>query len=263
MDKRPAVLVTRPAGQAGALCASLEQAGFSACSQPMLELVALATADDLQQQVLAGLDQYQHIIFISGNAVDFGMGWIRSAWPALPDGPAWYAIGDVTAKRLQENDVAAVNTASGMTSESLLQHPALRGVDRQRVLIVKGEGGRAKLGEELSARGAFVEELNCYRRQCPVMASGELMQKLESWNIGLVLVSSGEGLSNMLTLISPPETLKLLSMPVIVPSERVASLAHERGFTTVHRAANASDFAMLSAVQTWWRERERALESKE
>ena len=93
MENKPTVLVTRPAGQASGLCSALEQLGYDAFSQPMLELVALEQPIDGQQQHISGLDQYQHIIFISGNAVHFGMAWIGPSWPSLPAGPRWHRCG--------------------------------------------------------------------------------------------------------------------------------------------------------------------------
>ncbi len=81
MAPKPAVLITRPAGQTRALCAGLKSLGFLSHSQPMLELVPLEVLGSAQNQCLVRLDQYQHVIFISGNAVNFGMKWIVEAWP--------------------------------------------------------------------------------------------------------------------------------------------------------------------------------------
>jgi uroporphyrinogen-III synthase len=253
MEAKPAVLVTRPAGQAAGLCSALEQLGYDAFSHPMLELVALERPDEPQQRHISGLDRYQHIIFISGNAVHFGMAWIGPSWPSLPAGPRWHAIGDSTARQLRKYGVQAVNSPAGMSTESLLADPALQDVGGQRVLIVKGRGGRVRLRAELLARGAGVDELPCYLRQCPEMAPGALAKRLADWRIGLILISSGEGLGNMLTLLSPQESSKLMAVPIIVPSGRVAEMATDRGFATVHTAANASDAAVLRAVENWWR----------
>ena len=251
MGDKPAVLVTRPAGQATGLCSDLEARGYRARSQPLLDLVPLDNLGE-QQQRIVDLDRYQHIIFVSGNAVDFAMSWIQASWSTLPEGPTWYAIGEATRKRLLKCGLSTVESATGMSTESLLQHAALQNVSDQRVLIVKGEGGRTRLHEELTTRGASVEELCCYRRQIPSMGEGELSDKLAHWLPGLILISSGEGLANMLTLLSPQESRKLLGVPLIAPSTRVAKLARGSGFSTVLAAENASDAAMLQAVEDWW-----------
>lgn len=253
MAPKPAVLITRPAGQTQALCAGLKSLGFLSHSQPMLELVPLEVLGSAQNQCLARLDQYQHVIFISGNAVNFGMKWILEVWPELP-AINWYAIGSATAERLRESGVSHVHSSARMTSESLLAGPELEQVAKHRVLLVKGFGGRVSLRDHLLARGAIVDEFNCYTRMCPGLAPGEMAKKLNQWAPGLVLISSGEGFANMLSLLSPLESSKLAVVPLIVPSERVAQLAKERGFADVHCAANASDAAMLEAVKIWWQE---------
>jgi uroporphyrinogen-III synthase len=253
MAPKPAVLITRPAGQTQALCAGLKSLGFLAHSQPMLELVPLNVLGSAQAECLANLDQYQHVIFISGNAVNFGMKWIVEAWPELP-AVTWYAIGSATKERLRGSGVPHVHSSTRMTSESLLADPELVHVAKHRVLIVKGFGGRTSLRDELLARGAIVDEFNCYTRLCPKLAPGEMATKLIQWAPGLVLISSGEGFANMLSLLSPLESSKLVVLPLIVPSERIALLAKKQGFAEVHCAANASDAAMLEAVKLWWHE---------
>jgi uroporphyrinogen-III synthase len=245
------VLVTRPAGQAQGLCAMLEAAGYRTYHQPLLELQALPELPAPQRQWVLELDRYQHIVFISGNAVHFGMACIEDYWPQLPVGLTWYAIGESTAAQLASRGVAAVTPGAAMTSEGLLAVEQLQSVTGQRILIVKGEGGRATLREELTRRGARVEELACYRRCAPDLAPGELAARLGGWHIEVALISSGEGLSNLLALLSVPETTKFKDISLIVPSQRVAAMAHEAGFEQVATAANASDGAMLRALQEW------------
>ncbi|MFK8048668.1 MAG: uroporphyrinogen-III synthase [Halioglobus sp.] len=251
MGHKPVVLVTRPEGQASSLCDQLRHLGFEPRSEPMLELASLESLSEAAIRSINQLDQYDHIIFISGNAVRFGMHWIRPLWPKLPAGPNWFAVGDATAKQLQEQGVPAMGGGPQMTSESLLAHPILQQVAGQAVLIVKGEGGRVSLREELSKRGAEVDDMCCYRRKSPVLATGELAGKLSLWQPQVVLISSGEALENMLALLSPQESTKLTVLPLIVPSARVARIATNRGFTNVRSAANASDAAMLQVAQEW------------
>nr|MBP6683708.1 uroporphyrinogen-III synthase [Halioglobus sp.] len=242
------VLVTRPAGQGDELCAALEGAGFSVHSLPLLQLLPLAELDPVQRQRVLDLDHFSHIIFVSGNAVRLGMAWIEACWPQLPLGLHWYAVGEATAGELSAHGVSVLSPATEMTSEGLLALPQLQAVAGQRVLIVKGEGGRATLADSLGRRGARVEELACYRRIPPDLASGELAQKLSQWAIGVVLISSGEGLANLLALLSPAETTKFADITLLVPSPRVAQMARAAGFSRVITAENASDSAMLRAL---------------
>ena len=67
----------------------------------------------------------------------------------------------------------------------------------------------------------------------------------------MILVSSGEGLANLLTLLSAEETTKFRDMRLVVPSERVEELARRAGFSRVATAASAADEAMLTALDQW------------
>lgn len=251
MAASPAVLVTRPSGQQRQLSAAVASAGYAVHCLPLLELQALEQLGAEQRALILDLDHYQHVIFISGNAVRFGMHWIEDFWPQLPVGLNWYAIGDATAALLAERGIQALAPASPMTSEALLALPQLQEVAAQRVLIVKGEGGRDTLAQALEQRGARLAELACYRRRCPAMKPGEVAQKLSSWQIGLAMISSGEGLVNLLALLSPAETTKFRHITLLVPSDRVAAQARQAGFEQVLTAENASDGAMLQALHNW------------
>jgi uroporphyrinogen-III synthase len=243
------VLVTRPAGQCAALCKAVEAAGYEAHYQPLLELQPLAQLPPSERQMLLDLDRYQHVIFVSGNAVHFGMACIGDYWPQLPVGLAWYAIGDATAGLLRDIGVEAITPGAVMTSEGLLSVSGLQAVRYERILIVKGRGGRSALREALERRGATVDELPCYQRSCPELPAGELADRLAKWAIDWVLISSGEGLSNLQSLLRSSETTKFNDIGLIVPSERVARMAREAGFGRIVMAENASDVAMLLALE--------------
>lgn len=245
---RPCVLVTRPAGPAAdALCAAVCDAGYPAVAQPLLEVEALAELPARSRSMVMDLDQYARVIFISSNAVRFGMQRLQDYWPQLPLGIEWYAVGAATGRLLDEYGLRA-HTPVDMTSEGLLRLPGLRDVAGLRVLIVKGQGGRDALRRELARRGARVDELACYRRRCPELAAGALARTLREASVGVILLSSGEGLHNLLQLLSPTETSNFNKMRLVVPSKRVARQATDAGFERVVTADNASDAAMLRAL---------------
>ncbi len=248
------ILVTRPAGDASdLLCAALKSDGYEVFSQPLLVLQGLPQLTVAQCQMVLHLDRYQHVIFISSNAVNFGMALIEDHWSKLPIDLNWYAIGAATAAKLGRFGVFAFTPGSVMTSEGLLSLPLLQNVRDQRVLIVKGQGGRDTLAQELTRRGALVDELCCYSRGLPQMPAGELAANLSQWCIDVIMITSGEGLSNLQVLLTPAETTKLRRISLIVPSQRVANMAQSAGFDQVVTAENASDLAMLRALKEWRR----------
>lgn len=246
------VLVTRPAGQEVPLCAALQKLGYKVCHQPLIELQALDDIGPAARSMIEQLERYQHIIFISANAVRFGMDYLADYWPQWPLGGYWYSVGSGTARALAHWDVTALTPAAGeMTSEGLLRLPSLSVLAGQRVLIVKGEGGRDLLHKQMEQLGAQVDQLVCYRRLPVVLAPGELAVRLRQWQVNAILLSSGQGLDSLLTLISREESTNLGEITLLVPSQRVAAQARAAGFERLLVADNASDGAMLQAMERW------------
>jgi uroporphyrinogen-III synthase len=215
-------------------------------------LLPLDEPDASGRQCLLHLDGYSHVIFISANAVRFGLDWIDSYWPQLPTGLHWYAIGERTASMLSTRGLEPLTPGDEMTSEGLLAVPALQEVRGQRVLIVRGVGGRETLRETLEARGAHVDGLACYRRQPVPLQGGVLNALLEDEQVALVLLSSGEGLAHLTALLPHGETTKLQELAVVVPSQRVAESARSLGWQHVLVAGNATDDAMVEAARAWF-----------
>ena len=245
------VLITRPAGQGAGLARRLAEAGFQVTHEPMLELKALDGPSAEQRGLLLRLDEYQHIIFVSANAIRFGMDWIGDYWPQLPVGLNWYTVGEASAKLLADFGVEVKTPAVDMSSEGLLALPELAAPTGERVLIVRGEGGRTTLAETLGERGAAVDSLCCYRRQAPELPRGYLDGLLQEWRIEIVCLSSGEGLANFLTLLSPEESTKLRDTWILLPSERVGEQARAAGLERLIVAGNASDDSVCQALARW------------
>ena len=80
------------------------------------------------------------------------------------------AIGQGTVRALAAHGVhGCIAPEQRFDSEALLALPELQAerVAGQRVLILRGDGGRELLAETLSARGALVDLVSCYRRLPP------------------------------------------------------------------------------------------------
>src|SRR3989338_2621030 len=187
------VLVTRPAAQAQSLAQRIEQAGGEAIRFPTLEIAAARDVATLER-VLAGIAHFDLAVFISPNAVAHGLAHLKMHG-GLPARLTIAAIGRSTARALTEagivNPITPVDgsdpaTAPGValpppsleSSEALLARPELQQVAGKRVVIFRGEGGRALLGDTLRARGAQVEYAECYRRVRPNTDAAPLSARL-------------------------------------------------------------------------------------
>jgi len=247
--------VTRPEHQAQSLITQLRAAGAEPIPLPLLKILPISEADpeyhQVKQQIL-DLDLFQHVIFISPNAVHFGYEWIDQYWPQLPLGVQWLAIGKQSSALLNNYGIDAYHSPLGYDSEALLASPALQQVTGDNILIMRGQGGREKLATELRARGAEVSYAELYRRECPEYTAAEIAEVLTSQPLDAVLISSGAGLDNLLSLMQRPDKQlradSLLSCHLIVPSERIKRAAQAAGFNRVTTASGPDDQAMIAAL---------------
>lgn len=252
------VLVTRPAHQAEAFCALLEQAGATAIHFPAL---AIGPAPDPRAvaQLAADLGRFDLVIFISANAVQRGLPLLCPAghWPT---GTAIAAVGSRTASELEARGRHVdLVPASGHNTEALLALPRLRDMAGRRVLIVRGDGGREALAGELRARGAEVAYAEVYRRMLPALDAAPLLQRWQAGGLDLVTVTSAQILRNLYQLLGPAGLALLQSAPLVLASENVRQVALElgcRGPLVV--AEDATDAAMLAALRRWRHPHEEA-----
>ena len=250
------VLVTRPAHQAKPFINMLETLGATAIPFPVIEIAPPDHPEGVVEQ-LKQLNDYQLIIFISANAVEYGLKFVEQAGKSI-DCPI-AAIGKRTAEKLQQHGQAvSIQSSSGYNTEALLQHPQLQetAIAGNKVLIFRGTAGRELLADSLRSRGAQVDYAEVYQRKQPEADSHKLETEWTSNSLQIVTVTSNEALKNLYHMLDKTMRDWLLNTPLVVPSQRCAELAHELGFKQqIVQAANATDEAMLEAIQHWSKNR--------
>jgi uroporphyrinogen-III synthase len=248
------VLVTRPAHQADHFINLLQQAGARAYALPAIAIQALTISDELKQHLLQS-SRYQIVIFISANAVQWGIPHLKKC-----SGPQIAAIGEGSARALATQGWHVDLVAdSGFTSEDFLALPALQAgsLTGKHILIVRGEGGREFLGETLQSRGAVVEYAQVYRR-CQPQVDTQWLAPLWQQDIQVVCVTSNESLENLYHMLKPYRD-QLLHTTLLVPGARAYQLAQSLGFTNIIQAASASDNNMLQRIIQWHSQPQQAL----
>lgn len=257
------IVVTRPLAQAAPWAAHLQALNAKVSLISLMDIAPVQ--DEVQIRAIKNrildFDQYNKAIFVSQNAVEYGFHWIENYWPQLPMGVSFLAVGETTANLLQKRGAPVTDLASAqagaMTSETLLQSPALHAVAGEKILIFRGCGGRTHLGDELASRGAKVDYCELYARQLPFDAAEQFAQLLRSDSLQMlsakviVTLYSGEALANLNEIMkqftSNEQTL-LQSLIVLVPSARIKEQAIELGFNRVFAAENATEARMLQRL---------------
>ncbi|MDD5299536.1 MAG: uroporphyrinogen-III synthase [Gallionella sp.] len=240
------IAVTRPREQAAQLARSIEQAGGIPLLFPLLDIAPVQEQQALHEQ-LSRLAQFDLTIFISPNAVQYGMAAIRAAG-GLPRATRVATIGQGSAKALHELGIAdVIAPAERFDSEGLLALPELQDVAGWRVLILRGDGGRELLGDTLRARGATVEYAACYRRSKPQQDVAALLEAAPD----ALTVTSSEALEHLWQMQGGgAQRDSLCGIPLFVPHERIAGLARRQGWRQV-LLTGAGDDGLLSALIAW------------
>jgi len=240
------VIVTRPARQAAGIAQALHALGATPIIVPAI--VILPPADRAALDAAhASLRRYDIAIFISANAVEYGVPDPRQWPPAL----AVFAPGPGTAAALVAAGVANPTIPdTTFDSEGLLALPALTAVTGKRVLIFRGEGGRTVLGDTLRARGATVDYVDCYRRAAPQSGTDGLAAMLREHRADALTLTSSEGLDNLCALLDPQALRVLQALPTFVPHPRIAEHARGKGFAAI--ATGASDAGLIAGLLEWF-----------
>ena len=248
------VLVTRPAGQAEGLCRLIAAAGGEPVTAPLLEIAPCAEPAG----ALAALhhpDGWDWLIFVSANAV---RGAVALGWNG--GGPARIAaIGEATAAALLKAGVRVdLEPCPPFNSEALLADPRFtlglrspkNAAGGQRILIVRGQGGREHLANVLQQRGATTAYAEVYRRQ---PATGETFAPyLTGWSerrYDAVIITSGEALSHLDDLLRAAGLDAAPKPALVVLGERLAGLARRLRWPLVSTADRADDAALIQALQ--------------
>jgi uroporphyrinogen-III synthase len=253
------IVVTRPRDQAAQLARRIEQAGGVPLLFPLLEIAAIQDCKALHEQI-SRLDQFDLAIFISPNAVRYGVEAIRAAGTTLSPGPSPASgrgelkvatVGQGSAKALREHGITdIIAPTERFDSEGLLALPDLQNVAGWRVMIFRGDGGRELLGDTLKARGAAVEYANCYQRSKP-------QQDAQTWldaKPDAITVTSSEALGYLWQMLGENARKGLRNTPLFVPHARIAELAIQQGWQQVQLTASGDD-GLLSALLAWASER--------
>jgi uroporphyrinogen III methyltransferase/synthase len=239
MGKR--VLVTRPADQASSLQVPLEELGAEVLVQPAIEI---SPPDDWSpvDAALARLCEFDWLVFSSANGVRFLLERLEATGNDLRRlGSLKLAvIGPGTAEELSRYHLKADLQPSQYRAELLAEAlvPEARG---RRFLLVRASRGREVLREQLSAAGAFVEQVVVYQSRDLASPASEIAEALRAGRINWVTVTSSAIARSLVGLFGDDlRRARLVSISPIT-SGTLRGLGHEP-------AAEAAEYTMPGIV---------------
>lgn len=250
------LLVTRPQPQADEWALALRAHGVAAHALPLLQIVP--EADPAAVAAWSALPAHGLVVFVSP-------GCVKSFFALRPPGCDWPAVtraaatGPGTSQALREAGVPAAAIteppadAEQFDSEALWRRLASQSWRGQRVLVVRGDGGRDWLADRLREQGAEVAFVQAYRRTLPewsvaqraLLAAALAAPARHCW-----LLSSSQAVEHLRQLAQVSDWSSGCAMAT---HPRIAQTLRSAGFGTVWSVRPT-----LSAVLDAWR---RSLQS--
>jgi len=259
----PVVVVTRPRAQAPMLVAALERHGLRTHQFPLLDIAPTPNLEDLRA-ALSDPSRYALVVFVSPNAV-------QQAFAAMPEGFRWpqevpvAVVGPASAQALATHGVAPPAHRvirpgthaddARQDSEALYAQLDVASLRGREVLIVRGNGGREWLADQLREAGVSVRAVEAYRRSVPVpdAAAWNALRAVLAGRHAWTLTSS-EAVRNLDDLaranLSPADLETLHGAPCFASHARIIEQAQSLGFRDV-TLTGAGDDRLLASVLAW------------
>lgn len=241
------IVVTRPAAQAGALADMIRGAGGVPVLFPTIDIAALSDLRELDA-ALDALATFDLAIFVSANAVQQTFARLHArglSWPAqmrtAATGPATASMlasqlpiaapkskpMSMPAPALTQQPTASaqavIHPPARFDSEGLIAELARLKVAPQRVLIVRGTGGREWLLDHFTDAGVAVQTVATYTRLRGTADPAPLLEGLRQGQIAALTVTSSEGGENLIAMLANDVAAVTKAVPVFVPHARIAA----------------------------------------
>lgn len=249
--RKGSILFTRPKGQGEELILALEENGWHCVRQPLLTIQPYTNEQpeaflEIKQHIL-NLCDFDTVISVSSNASTLAVDWIDQYWPQIPEGINWYAVGPSSALPFKKLGIDFVTPAKNH-SEGLLLLPDLQDMTHKKVLILRGKGGRELLADTLKARGATVHYAQLYERVALTFEEGELARLLSQQQIHYALITSAEMAQQLANELATHGAA--MNLYLIVPSQRIATMASTLGFEKVHVCGHLKAKNLLASLDS-------------
>jgi len=240
------VLITRPKPQGLQLQQALSNVGISACCQSLFEYQSNTSEIAIKRKLHNFPPDI--VIFVSVAAVNFAnQAFKLSHW--LDKNKQIIAVGKATQQSLQNLDISCISSdlqnSEGLLSLAELSKSTL--TPSSKILIVRGDGGREFLAEQLKARGAIVEYLESYQRgwlKFPMSIADNWQQK----NINTLVITSNALLERIVDLINISDNYWQNTCLWLVASERIMQTANKLGLQNVINTNGANDEAIIETL---------------
>jgi uroporphyrinogen-III synthase len=200
-------ICTYPEKTQDELIAMLSGAGAKVFSMPVIEI------SPLPFQLKKKINEYDWLIFTSKNAVQP----FASRYPKVPCKIA--ALGEQTARKLEQFDLPPVFTGSGKSAPDFVNEFLPKLQDNEKVLVVLGNLAPDTLQQKLGIK-ALVDRVNVYQTNPAPDVDAELLNRIEKNQYDALIVTSPSAVRALIQkLKTTPDQLRFISIGIATTAE--------------------------------------------
>ncbi|MDD1783534.1 uroporphyrinogen-III synthase [Enterovibrio sp. ZSDZ35] len=241
------VLVVRPSPACEALVEQLNLSGVKALPAPLL---SFTPGDDLPKlsQTLCDLPSGSVVIAVSPRSIEYAADTLMANNQQWRSDLHYVAVGAKTASVWKSRaNIEAIQPRTE-DSEGMLELPLFSNVNGLNVVILRGNGGRALLGNSLAKNGAQVRYFEAYQRHWDDKCLSSQIEQWHKANVNTVVFTSGEQLALMYQSFSTRDQHWLRECHILVPSKRIYNQAIELGFNAISCVSSPSNAVLFNAL---------------
>jgi len=240
-----AVLVTRAREQSSGLLKDLTARGADVTVIPAVSISPLPEPEGLARAITR-IDNYDNIVFTSTNGVAFTLQLLEHQGIKPRDFPPALCVGEKTAGVWKGAGGRVGGVPEKYTAEALLDSLA-EDLSGRSFLIMRPEVVKTELGQEMSRRGAAVDEIVIYQTVAPEEGAGALNELMAGGGPDVVFFASPSAIDGIISMAAQSPKPKdqrenrsadkgrsILGKPAICIGPTTARAAEEAGFTEVY-----------------------------
>lgn len=242
------ILVVRPAPACDELVASLQQKHMKAIAAP-LQTFSLGKQGEQWVKFCQAPTRQTAVVAVSPRAVHFADQILSSTKSTWPRNIHYIAVGKATADAFISHAKIHAQIPERQDSEGLYHCLNSQQKSFMKVVILRGNGGREFLGQQLCQNGVNVCYVEVYQRHWDSELAKAYLPHWQNQGVNTLVISSGEQLMQFVQCIPNASQSWFKHCRLFVPSERVYHQAKSLGFHLVHCVHGASNHHFLDALQ--------------
>lgn len=198
--------------------------------------------------LMPDLSHIDAVIFVSIPAVESFFSQLNAQHIQWPEHIETIAIGTATQHRLKNHGIDVTHCSQEGHSEDLIQQSFFQKLKNKQVLWVKGQEGRAIIGEALHSVGAHTHSLIVYQNFPETYEPSQLESLWKENLVDIILISSQQAFIFFLTLLNNEGKKWLQQKTLLVFSERIATFIQQQLKVNIIITRHDNILATLSKV---------------